>query len=287
MAGAEAALRYVDSALTMATMPGGRPVVQPTAPCALNALLAGPVTERETNAGLIRVSPTNWMPEANRFEHPPAHVVGQLLDAAISVAGETGRPAVERAGWLAFVTMTIHPFVDGNGRTARALYLATVGADIPGTIDWGVVDQWHLARAEYIRALQDGQRVERYRGEDVDAGPFVRMSAIASSRGAVVAAARTQLLSRAVATVTELDDPVVLRAVADRFVLIDELLDGPLVDRADVIDHIDGLARAGVIELTHAGPGAPVEELGARGVTIGEELVGVARRLRQARHDDT
>jgi hypothetical protein len=285
LAGAAAALRYIDSALTMATMPGGRPVVQPTAPCVLNALLAGPVTERETNAGLIRVSPTNWMPDANRFEHPPADVVGELLDAAIAVAADARRPAVERAGWLAFVTMTIHPFVDGNGRTARALFLAAIGDDLPGDIDWGVLDQWHLARKEYIWALQQGQRAQRYRGEDVDAEPFIRMGAIASARGADVGRARVQLLSDAVASVTELGDPVVLRALVDRFVLIDELLDDPLIDRAAAIDHIDALVRTGVIEWTHAGPGAPVEELGARGVKIGDGLALVARELRRTRYD--
>jgi hypothetical protein len=284
LAGAAAALRYIDSALTMATMPGGRPVVQLTAPCVLNALLAGPVTERETNAGLIRVSPTNWMPDANRFEHPPADVVGELLDEAIAVAADTRSAAVERAGWLAFVTMTIHPFVDGNGRTARALFLATIGADLPGDIDWGVLDQWHLARAEYIRALQQGQQAERYRGEDVDAGPFVRMGAIASTRGAEVGKARLELLSNAVTSVPELADPVVLRALVDRFVLIDELLDDPLVDRVAAMDHIDALVRTGLIEWTHAGPGVPVEELGVRGVKIGDRLQPVVRQLRHARY---
>jgi prophage maintenance system killer protein len=286
LAGAGAALRHVDSALTMATMPGGQPILHPALPRVLNALLAGPVNERETNAGLIRITPTNWMPDANSFEHPPAEVVADLLDAAIEVAADESRPAIERAGWLAFVTMTIHPFVDGNGRTARALFLAVMGTYLPGDIDWGVLDQWHLARIRYTTALQAGQRALRYSAKEVDPGPFVRFGAAASARGAEVGAARIRLASDAAETVDELRDPVVLRTVIDRFVPIDDLLAEPLVDRTNVLDHIDRLVRDGVLALSHGGPGAPIEEIGARGIVIGDGLAAAAKVLRQARYED-
>lgn len=157
------------------------------------------------------------------------------------------------------------------------------GQDLPGDIDWGVLDQWHLARREYVRALQAGQRADRYRAADVDPAPFVRFGAIASARGADVGTARLRLVSDAVAAVPELADPVVLQVVADRMVLVDELLSEPLADRTGVLHHIDGLVRRGVLALSHAGPGAHADEIGARGVVIGDALSGAAQRLRQAR----
>lgn len=283
IAGAEAAVRHIDSALTMATMPAGRPVLQPATPLVLHALLAGPVTERETNPGLLRVTTTNWMPDANPFEHPPAEHVVELLEQAVQVAATDSYPAIERAGWLAFVMMTVHPFVDGNGRTARALFLATSGTDLPGHLDWGVLDQWHLARDDYVRALQAGQRGERYAGTEVDPAPFVRFSAHSSTRGAAIGAARIELLTDAVDAVAELADEVVLRVIVDRFVSIDAAL-GSLTDPDAALAHIDSLVGAALLRVDRAPTGVPPDEVGASGLVVGEALEDVASEIRHARY---
>lgn len=282
MAGAEVAFRHIDCALEMSAMPGGRAVVQPHLPIVLNALLAGPVMERETNPGLLRMTQTSWNPDANAFLHPSPGEIPGLVDAAMSVAADSSHPALERAGWLSFVTMTVHPFVDGNGRTARALFLAVASAEVPGGIDWGVLDQWHLARTPYVRALQAGQQAAQYSADAVDAEPFSRFAAQSSIRGAELGLARLELLARAGASVPDLLDPIVGQVVVDRFVSIDDLL-ADVAEPSSVLAHLDELVERGVLAFTHAGPAVDPELVGARGVVVGEALEHVARELRQAR----
>jgi hypothetical protein len=210
--------------------------------------------------------------------------VADLMSAAIDVATDESVPAVERAGWLTFLTMTIHPFVDGNGRTARALFLAVEGTALPGEIDWGVLDQWHLSRVAYVEALQAGQRAERYAGDAVDPGPFVRYSVRSSIRGAEVGVARVGLLSEAVDTVADLRDAIVLRTVVDRFVSFDELFADSPDDPTATMAHIDELVARGLLAVRHASPGVPADMVGDRGVVVGDAIADVATRMRQARY---
>ncbi len=287
VAGAEVALRHIDSALMIRTMLDGRPAVHAATPLVLNALLAGPVGERETNPGLLRATATSWKPDANAFRHPPPEDVADLMSAVMAVASDESVPAVERAGWSTFLTMTIHPFVDGNGRTARALFLAVAGTDLPGEIDWGVLDQWHLARVAYVDALQAGQRAERYAGHAVDPGPFVRFGARSSTRGAEIGVARVELLSRAAEDRPELRDPTVMRTVVDRFVTFDELLADSPDDPETTMARVDELVERGLLTIRHAGAGDPADVVGGRGVVVGDAIAATATLIRQTRYTST
>ncbi|MEZ5251194.1 MAG: Fic family protein [Ilumatobacteraceae bacterium] len=141
-----------------------------------------------------RVTPTSWRPEANPFEHPPATAVEALMAEAVDTANDADRPAIVRAAWLTFTALSIHPFVDGNGRTARALALGVSSEALELGVDWGLAEQWSVARRAYVEMLQAGQRASSYGGRQLDASPFVAFSAEASTVGARLCLCRVQTL---------------------------------------------------------------------------------------------
>jgi hypothetical protein len=196
--GAEAVFRHIDSRLTMVESGAIDRVLQRSTPVVFHALLEGLTPSgRETNPGMLRATPTAWKPEANSFMHPPAGLCDELVDEAMDVALRRDAPACARAGWLTFTMLSIHPFVDGNGRTSRALYLTVAADDLELGLDWGVLEQWAVARRAYVDALQAGQQVERYDGAIMDAAPFMSFATLTSSVGADLCRARVDHLTAA------------------------------------------------------------------------------------------
>lgn len=198
--GAAEAFRHVDVRVAMVRHGHVAHPLERSTPEVLNALLqSGPGTgiadDVETNPGLVRATPTNWKPEANPFEHPPPERCRPLLESAVDLVAHAPSPAVVRAGWLAFTINTIHPFVDGNGRTARACALAVAASGAPTAMEWGVLEQWNLAREGYVDALRAGQRARAYAAEEVDATPFVSHTVRSSAAGARLCVARLQVVS--------------------------------------------------------------------------------------------
>lgn len=87
-------------------------------------LLAG--TNRATYAGVIR-SEQNWIgrnsytPIGADYIPPPPAEVKRLLEDLAAFCNEDALPAVAQAAIAHAQFESIHPFVDGNGRTGRAL----------------------------------------------------------------------------------------------------------------------------------------------------------------------
>lgn len=87
-------------------------------------LVAG--TRLEKHGGSVR-NVQNWVggsdfnPCSATFVPPPPEVVLPLLDDLFAFCNEDGLPALAQAALAHSQFETIHPFVDGNGRTGRAL----------------------------------------------------------------------------------------------------------------------------------------------------------------------
>jgi Fic family protein len=83
-------------------------------------------TRLEAHAGRIRTE-QNWIggssynPCSAAFVPPPPENVPTLLDDLCSFCNDDALPAVVQAALAHAQFETIHPFVDGNGRTGRAL----------------------------------------------------------------------------------------------------------------------------------------------------------------------
>jgi hypothetical protein len=194
--GASAVFRHVDSRLAMIELGAIERVLQRTTPVVFHALLEGLTPSgRETNPGMLRATPTAWKAEANSYMHPPAGMCDQLVEEALDTVLGSTAPACARAAWLTFTMLSIHPFVDGNGRTSRALYLTVAADDLQLGLDWGVLEQWAIARGGYVEALQAGQQVERYDGRLMDAAPFMSYATLTSTVGAEVCTARLHHLT--------------------------------------------------------------------------------------------
>jgi Fic family protein len=87
-------------------------------------LLSG--SRLDAHAGTIRTQ-QNWIggsdynPCSAAFVPPPPEFVSDLLDDLCAFCNDDSLPAVAQAAMAHAQFETIHPFVDGNGRTGRAL----------------------------------------------------------------------------------------------------------------------------------------------------------------------
>src|SRR5690606_12302071 len=88
-------------------------------------------TRMESHGGQVRVE-QNWIggnsytPCGAAFVPPPPETVLSLLEDLCSFCNEDSLPAVAQAAIAHLQFETIHPFIDGNGRTGRALIHAVL-----------------------------------------------------------------------------------------------------------------------------------------------------------------
>jgi Fic family protein len=94
--------------------------------CAIHQRLLEPTPRATEYAGHIRTE-QNWIggsdynPIGAAFVPPPPDMVAPLLEDLCAFCNDDGLPAVAQAAIAHAQFETIHPFVDGNGRTGRAL----------------------------------------------------------------------------------------------------------------------------------------------------------------------
>lgn len=200
--GAAIALRYIDTRLTMHRRGDIAGVVEPETPMVFNAFAESrDPSERETNAASIRVTPSRFLDVGSLHTPPAPDRCRELLDETMAVVGV--RPPVhpiELASWVSVLMFAIHPFVDGNGRTARLLFQALHSEGVPGGFDWGSIEAWSAHRMRYIAATQ---RAEPAGPPDSVAhvlpGEFAYFAAERSIEGAERILARIDLVERSLA----------------------------------------------------------------------------------------
>ncbi len=128
-------------------------------------LLTG--TRLEDHAGQIRTE-QNWIggsdynPCSAAFVPPPPEFVADLMDDLCKFCNDDSLPAVAQAALAHAQFETIHPFVDGNGRTGRALiHLVLRRRDLARRI----LPPVSLVLATWAHDYIGGLTASRYRGK--------------------------------------------------------------------------------------------------------------------------
>jgi Fic family protein len=128
-------------------------------------LLAG--TQLERYAGQIRTE-QNWIggsdynPCSAAFVPPPPEFVHGLLDDLCAFCNDDSLPAVVQAAMAHAQFETVHPFVDGNGRTGRALIHLVLRRR---GLAQRVLPPVSLILATWARDYVGGLTATRYRGK--------------------------------------------------------------------------------------------------------------------------
>ena len=123
-------------------------------------------TGTHEHAGRIR-SVQNWIggssfnPCSAAFVPPPADHVEELLDDLCAFVNDDALPAVVQAAIAHAQFETIHPFVDGNGRTGRALIHVVLRRR---GVAPGIVPPISLVLATRSQSYIEGLTATRYRG---------------------------------------------------------------------------------------------------------------------------
>lgn len=266
IAGVRSALHHVE-ARQVHHAHGDRPLVDASTPFVLNALAEGRRDRDEpSDPGLVRATETRWNVRDHPYHHPPAEDCPGLMDATLRRLPTLAHlhPVVQGA-WLAFSWMSIHPFVDGNGRTARLLHLLVSGPGLAAGQDLGVAEQWVFHRHRYQQALSMGQKVAR--GFDVsrlDPDPFVAATVAWSAAGAGLTRRRAETVATMWDSLAPLDDhartavvTVALRHMASPSDVPAAV--GPYEDRLAVLVRLaaDGVIRRVALPPSRQVVGAP------------------------------
>ncbi|SDS80802.1 Fic family protein [Microterricola viridarii] len=201
-----------------------------------------------------------WSPLRADFVPPPASEVGRLVDdLARFVTATTGNPVV-RAAIAHAQFETIHPFIDGNGRTGRALIHTVLRrADalrntlIPiSTVFAGDKDRYIAGLTAYreIPSRLDEWVIAFAEAAELAAGNAVRLS---SDIAALDAAVREELIrfrrAQGIKPATPRRDAVVLR-------ILDALATDPVLTIETAAERHEvsiGAAHRALVQLADAG----------------------------------
>jgi len=126
----------------------------------LDAGILGEIHDSAVGGGAFR---TTELTVGGHHKFPPPSAVPELVDNVLAQTAASSEPPAVMATRLHLNLLTIHPFLDGNGRTARlaaTLWLARGG--FRSTLFTAVEQHFHPTPAEYIGIL------DRFRYGEID-----------------------------------------------------------------------------------------------------------------------
>jgi Fic family protein len=143
-------------------------------------------------AGIYR--PAGIAIKGSRHEPPGAHLVPELVEQMCDYVNDNWeKSALHLAGYSLWRMNWIHPFVDGNGRTARAIsYLilcVRLGYRLPGTNT--IPDQIAVDKNPYYVGLEDADKAARDGLVNVSALEEMLSGLLASQLASVLKAAKS------------------------------------------------------------------------------------------------
>lgn len=218
-------------------------------------------TRLDAYAGSVRTE-QNWIggsdynPCSATFVPPPPELVRGLLEDLCSFCNDEALPAIAQAALAHSQFETIHPFVDGNGRTGRALIHFVLRRRGLAT---RVLPPISLVLATRARDYVDGLQATRYRGS---------ASSVAARDGINVWLARfAAACRRAVADASDFEEKA-------------QQLQGVWRSKLGPVR-----AHSATDQLLSALPGAPVITVSSAAALIGRTFApanGAIRRLTEA-----
>ena len=129
--------------------------------CELNRLA---VDGRTDNPGVLRTR--DVVITSSRHHPPPFDQVPALVDALCAHVNASDADSIDLAAFVMWRVNWIHPFEEGNGRTARAAsYLVLsvgLGRELPG--EKSLIERCIAKKKRYIRCLEAADAALRKRG---------------------------------------------------------------------------------------------------------------------------
>jgi Fic family protein len=148
-------------------------------------------------AGVWR--PTGIEIAGSKHTPPPAYLVPELVEKMCDYVNENwSKSPVHLAAYTLWRMNWIHPFVDGNGRSARAasyfILCVRLGYRLPGTDT--IPEQIALDKRPYYSALEDADKA--WSVENIDLGTMEGMleNLLARQLASVLLAAKTERVSK-------------------------------------------------------------------------------------------